>query len=248
MALKEEFLKQGNWLFRYRGTLPLVFIVAGLAVYLFQLDTGQISLIYNEPYWYLCLAIGLFGLFIRCMTIGQAHDHTSGRNTESGQVAHNLNTTGWYSMVRHPLYLGNYFMWLAVCMLTGHLWFCLAFTLLYWLYYERIMWAEESFLRGKFGDQYVEWSNGRAAFIPNLGKFKAAKVKFKWKQVINRERNGLAALFLLFFVFHLIRLYFLKNEFQFQWDFWSIGMLFVLLFFAIVKGLKKFTKVFDRKK
>ena len=29
MALQEEFEKRGNWLFRYRGTLPLIVLIAG---------------------------------------------------------------------------------------------------------------------------------------------------------------------------------------------------------------------------
>ncbi|MGB8874133.1 MAG: hypothetical protein WCC75_12145, partial [Desulfobaccales bacterium] len=38
---------------------------------------------------------------------------TSGRNTQ-GQVAETLNTTGIYSLVRNPLYLGNFLIWLGL--------------------------------------------------------------------------------------------------------------------------------------
>ena len=110
MALQEEFLKQGNFLYLYRGTLPLVFLASGLFVFIYQIKTRNTELIDQPWYWYVSLTIGLIGLLIRCITIGQAADHTSGRNTQTGQVAHDLNTTGLYSMLRHPLYLGNYFM------------------------------------------------------------------------------------------------------------------------------------------
>ena len=40
-----------------------------------------------------------------------------------------LNTRGMYSLVRHPLYLGNYFMWMALVLATGRLDFALLVTL-----------------------------------------------------------------------------------------------------------------------
>ncbi|WP_317038972.1 hypothetical protein ACF3NR_05840 [Vaginella massiliensis] len=51
-----------------------------------------------------------------------------------------------YSMVRQPLYLSNFLMWIAPAMLTGNFWFIVAFCLFYWVYYERFMYAEEQFL------------------------------------------------------------------------------------------------------
>ena len=34
MALQEEFEKQGNWLFRFRGILPFIILIAGIFLYL----------------------------------------------------------------------------------------------------------------------------------------------------------------------------------------------------------------------
>lgn len=34
MALLEEFEKQGNWLFRYRGVLPLIILAVGAFIYI----------------------------------------------------------------------------------------------------------------------------------------------------------------------------------------------------------------------
>lgn len=49
-------------------------------------------------------------------TIGQVPKGTSGRNT-SQQVADTLSTDGVYSVVRHPLYLGNFLMCMGVSMM-----------------------------------------------------------------------------------------------------------------------------------
>ena len=41
MALQESFVKQGNFLFRYRSYLPLTLVVAGIGVFTTDLFHGQ---------------------------------------------------------------------------------------------------------------------------------------------------------------------------------------------------------------
>lgn len=204
MALQESFEKQGIWLFRYRGVIPVFILLIGAAIYVFRkLNPGD-SLIEQQPYEFyyelFCLLIGLTGLVIRAYTVGHTPRNTSGRNVDR-QIAETLNTTGIYSVVRHPLYLGNFFMWLGPALLTGNLWFILVFCLFYWIYYERIMFAEEQFLRGKFGDSYLEWSESVPAFLPRFRGFVKSDLSFSWKKVLKKEKNGFAALFLIFCLF-----------------------------------------------
>ena len=116
----------------------------------------------------MCWAVGLLGVVIRAKTIGHVPPGTSGRNTSEGQVAETLNTQGMYSLVRHPLYLGNYFMWMALVLATGRLDFALVVTLLYMMYYLRIAMAEEAFLAGKFGSTYSDWTATVPAFVPKF--------------------------------------------------------------------------------
>jgi protein-S-isoprenylcysteine O-methyltransferase Ste14 len=154
MALQEEFEKQGIWLFRYRSFIPFAILVIGIIVFVqSELRAGEI-LLKSEPYdqWYLLagILVCFFGFAIRVYTVGHTPVNTSGRNAKY-QIADQLNTTGIYSTVRHPLYLGNFFMWLGPVMLTANLWFIVVFMMFYWLYYERIMYSEEQFLRRKFG-------------------------------------------------------------------------------------------------
>ena len=143
----------------------------------------------------------LLGLLIRIYTVGHTPANTSGRNTKT-QVADTLNTTGIYSTVRHPLYVGNFFMWLGIAILTADLWFTVAFILAYYLYYERIMYAEEQFLTRKFGETYIQWAAAIPAFIPSFRSFVQPSVPFSWKKVLKKEKNGFFAIFVLFLLFN----------------------------------------------
>ena len=172
MALQEELKTQGDFLFKNRSHLPLIILVIGLSVFIHseyhknEITDNSIPELFN----YISLGISLFGLYIRVSTVAHTPINTSGRNTKKGQIAEELNTTGIYSIVRHPLYLGNFFMWLGVAMLTENTWFVIAFILFYTIYYERIMYAEDSFLRQKFGNTYLDWAKKTPAFIPSLCK------------------------------------------------------------------------------
>ena len=202
MALQEEFEQQGNWLFRYRGILPVLILFVGIAVFIqikLNPETSFLGEISCEIYYETgCLLVSLLGLFIRIYTVGHTPANTSGRNTDAGQVAETLNTTGIYSIVRHPLYLGNFLMWLGIALLTCSLWFVIAFCLFYCIYYERIMFAEEQFLRRKFGAIYIQWAEKTPAFLPKFSTFIRPSLPFSWKKVLKKEKNGFLALFLIF--------------------------------------------------
>ena len=206
MALQEEFEKQGLWLFRYRGIIPVVVLVIGAVIYLRSITPSSVNLLHQQPYKFyyelFCMAVGLLGLVIRAYTVGHTPPNTSGRNVKQ-QVADTLNTTGIYSVVRHPLYLGNFFMWLGPALLTANVWFVVIFCMFYWIYYERIMYAEEQFLRKKFGQQYLDWSVKVPPFIPRGKGFVKSSYRFSWKKVLKKEKNGLVALFLIYCGFNV---------------------------------------------
>jgi protein-S-isoprenylcysteine O-methyltransferase Ste14 len=244
MALQEEFEQQGNFLFRYRTWLPLVVLVAGLVLFLYQKAQGTFIDL-GQNYWYLSLTVGLLGLAVRVFTVGHTPAGTSGRNTAEGQVAEQLNQTGIYSLVRHPLYLGNFLMWLAVAMLTANAAYIIGFILAYWLYYERIMYAEEAFLRNKFGSQYTNWANQVPAFVPKLSGYTSPKYPFSIKKVLKKEKNGLSALFGLFFLFHYLGQRVGQPHYSFQANFWFYGFLATLLLYVVLKFFKSSTKLLD---
>ncbi|MEP7170492.1 MAG: isoprenylcysteine carboxylmethyltransferase family protein [Bacteroidota bacterium] len=206
-TLKDKMEQQGNWLFKYRGILPIILLFAGTGFYLQTEINPSGWILENSPfesyYEMLCLIISLFGFAIRVYAVGYSPDNTSGRNTQN-QVADVLNTTGIYSIVRNPLYIGNFFMWTGIALLSGNFWFVGVFLLFYILYYERIIVAEESFLLEKFGKEYLEWVEKTPAVLPVFRKFRKSPKPFNWKKVLRQEKNGLAALFFIFCFYNVV--------------------------------------------
>jgi hypothetical protein len=91
-------------------------------------------------------------------------------------------------------------MWMGVVMITGHFWFVLVTALVFWLYYERIMLAEERFLSERFGDDFRSWASRTPAFIPRLSGYVRPGLPFSFRNVLRREYNGMFAVVLLMFV------------------------------------------------
>jgi protein-S-isoprenylcysteine O-methyltransferase Ste14 len=244
MALQEEFEDQGNFLFKYRTYLPLIVLAGGLLLFYIQKRNYTFQDL-GQNYWCFSLIVGLFGLLIRIYTVGHTPENTSGRNTTGGQLADQLNQTGIYSLVRHPLYLGNFLMWLAVGMLTANTTYIIGFILAYWLYYERIMYAEEQFLRSKFGKTYTDWAANVPAFIPKLAGFVSPKYPFSIKKVLKKEKNGITALFGLFWLFEYVGNYAESGSFEIVKSTWFWGFVISTITYIILKLVKSNTKILD---
>jgi len=148
-------------------------------------------------------------------------------------------------MLRHPLYLGNFFMWLGVAMATGNGWFICAFIFLYVIYYERIMFAEEQYLRKKYGEAYIQWAVKVPAIIPDFFHYKKNKLCFSGKKVFKQEKTGFLLLFLVFSFFSIIKNTLELKKFTVGQSFYFYGFLFSLFGYLILKYLQKKTKVLD---
>lgn len=240
MSLVKQLEKQGNWLFRYRGQLPLILFLLVIPVMFRQIDTNQGSLL-----TIIAIVVSFAGVVVRGYTIGTTPRGTSGRNTKQ-QVAESLNTSGIYSTVRHPLYLGNYLMWIGIVIYTFDIGFVLFVSLLYWIYYERIMMAEEGFLIGKFGQSYENWASGVPAFIPSFKNFVSPSTSFSLKSVFRREYSGWLATVVGFAYVDFLRQLF-TNDYNFQlaseawWQYWRVILIVSVTITLILRSLKHYT-------
>ena len=238
MALVHEFENSGNWLFKRRSWLPVFLIAAGIIM--MYLGNRQ-AILFDLRDEIIFLSVSLLGQVIRIVTVGYAPRNTSGRNTVHGQLADELNTTGIYSIIRHPLYLGNFFMWLGPVLFLRSFWFTIFFCLVYWLYYERIMFAEEQFLRRKFGEIYDEWSKKVKPFIPFSFKYVPAKLGFSLRNILKREYNSFFNIFLIFILLDLFRNYFLSGRIYFT-EFWAWLTVSAFVIWIAVRTIHKHTK------
>ena len=242
MALIHSFEKSGNFLFRHRGQIPVVLFIAAVPVIYFTKDAG-LSPTLQLVFTLLGIVMSLTGFFVRAYTIATTPKGTSGRNTEK-QVADSLNVSGIYSMIRHPLYLGNWLMWAGIVVFTFNIWFFLVMSLAYWLYYERIMFAEERFLERKFGEMYLSWSLKVPAFIPDFKNYIKGNIPFSFKTLMRREYSGVLAMVISFAFVDHFRYYLLNGEFDGLRlsSFLLAGMIVIAL---ILRTLKHNTKILN---
>lgn len=241
MALIHSFERSGNYLFKNRSHIPVVLFVLAVPVIYFTKPPFSNPLAENITTWFAIL-VSFLGFLVRAITIGTTPAGTSGRNTKEGQVAEELNTSGIYSTIRHPLYLGNYLMWTGIVIYTFNIWFVIAVSLAYWLYYERIMFAEERFLEKKFGKPYMDWSLTAPAFIPSFKNYKKSKLVFSMKSVLRREYSGILATVFGFVFIDNLRYFFQYNELEIiSTSNLILGATIVLI--LILRTLKHHTRV-----
>lgn len=242
MALIHSFESSGNFLFRYRGQIPVVlFLLAIPTIYFTNYTWIETQ---GWVYWLILgLSVGLsfLGLVIRAIAIGTSNKNTSGRNTKE-QVAEALNTKGIYSTMRHPLYVGNYFMWIGIVVYTMNIWFVLLVSLAFWLYYERIMFAEERFLERKFGDQYLQWSLKVPAFIPSWKNYEKTDIPFSMKTILRREYSGVTATILGFLFVDFFRDWFSTGSITYN-TYYGITLTIAILISLVLRTLKHHTKL-----
>ena len=242
MTLRAHMRRSGEWLFRHRSYLPLLLLIPFLvSLRGFQFPEGGRSL---DRLWEgLCFSVSLLGLGVRVFTVGYAPSGTSGRST-GRPYAHELNETGIYSVVRHPLYLGNYFMWIGVMMLSRTLWLPLPVTLAFWLYYERICYAEEALLQDRFGERFEAWAAVTPAFFPALDRWVSPSESFSAMTALRRERSG---------AFGLVAAFALADTLEETWvrgrlaidPMWLVAFLVAALLFTILRTLQHRTKLLD---
>jgi len=247
MRLIHRLESQGAFLFRWRSFLPLLLIpVAVPAIF----EAARIELMIGEglddTLNLVCLAISLVGLLLRAVTVGFVPSGTSGRNT-SEQRANVLNVTGLYSIVRNPLYLGNFIVAFGIVLSLKTWWFVALFGMAYWLYIERIIAVEEAYLSAKFGGQYDEWASTTPCFFPRFSLWRAPAESFSLRTVLRREYNGVLVVVLAYLFLDVITDTIAANETVAQWasrDYLWLGIAAVgISTFFLLRTLKKKTRV-----
>jgi protein-S-isoprenylcysteine O-methyltransferase Ste14 len=211
-------------------------MLPAVAVAVWQYQRPLHSLVAHEIWAVICLAVSISGLVVRVLTVGFVPARTSGRNVRE-QRADSLNTSGIYSLVRHPLYVGNFLIGLGLAMFFFNGWLVAVYIAAFWLYYERIMFAEEEFLRRSFGGAFEEWSARTPAFVPRLSGWRPPEREFSTKATLKREASTLLAIAIPFVVFEEIERSVVAGRFVLSAGWLAFGAV-VLLIYSILRLLK----------
>ncbi len=247
MGLRETMEKQGQFLFRFRGYLPFILLLPLFLVALrhseyFERSFGEKA----DSLWEVfCISISFAGLAFRSATISFVSRGTSGRNTKT-QRADVINTTGFYSITRHPLYFGNFLIILGMLLFIESWSLVLVGIVLFFLYFERVMFAEEEYLRKKFGSEFEDWAEQTPIFFPKFKKWKKPELPFSFKTILRREHSTFFLTVTIFTVLDLAADISSENKLEIEPQ-WACFFIIGFLIYATLLFLKKKTKILDVK-
>jgi protein-S-isoprenylcysteine O-methyltransferase Ste14 len=173
----------GNFFFRFRS-----FIFILMAGVLF-IPSPPMSAQHRRAVMAAGLVIALAGQFIRLITIGYDYIIRGGRSRRV--YAEGLVTGGVFAHCRNPMYLGNILMVLGVGLLANSSVFVLAIVPALMFIYQSIVMAEENFLYGKFGEDYLAYCADVKRWVPGFkGLSRTLKEQpFAWKRVVLKEHT-----------------------------------------------------------
>ena len=170
----------GNFSFRYRGyLLPIAIILLLIPSPDLARDCGTVG--------WIGLGFALYGQAIRIGTIGFDYIIRGGKNHKV--YAEKLVTGGVYSLVRNPMYVGNFFLLVGLAFASDSWLFVLLGVPLSLFMHRAIIAAEENFLRNKFGAEFDTYCANVPRWVPKLtGWGKAfAGMHFNWMRVLAKE-------------------------------------------------------------
>ncbi len=100
-----------------------------------------------------------------------------------------LATTGAYSLVRHPLYLGNFLILAGFTLASGNWVVALVVLFFFLFYYPAAIRYEDTKLEGLFGDDWRAWSIDIPAMFPTSVKWQK-NTGAEWNTRQSLIRNG----------------------------------------------------------
>lgn len=240
MRLIDVLHDRGGFLFRWRSYTPLLILP------LVWLERGNFSYPLASHGWDLafeaaCLAIAWLGLLVRAKTIAHVPSGTSGRISRRLR-AEALNTEGTYSVVRNPLYVGNYLIVLGLAAMTQCAELVAIVTLVFVLAYTPIVLAEEQFLAERFGREYGDYAARVPCFVPNLRRWRAPTTPFRWRMVLRREHDTWMATVVSFAALEYLREFTIVGQLGVDL-LWNALLASTTCTWLVLKGLKRWTTV-----
>lgn len=179
---KSLTLAIGDACFRFRA-ISVVPVLLLILVFLRPLDLGGLNRVLDA----VGLLIALSGAAMRIISVGHSKPYTSGR--ENFLKAENLNTSGLYSIVRNPLYVGNFLIYNGVLIAYASPLGLAFFNLFFVANYYFIILSEERYLAAQFGEAYRAYLLAVPKVIPRLSLYRRNDHPFSAAKALVRERG-----------------------------------------------------------
>lgn len=229
---------QGHRMYRWRGLLPLTLtpvIVFGFLGYHYPMNSHS----YDVAWEIFCLSLAFAGLAIRFLVMGYSPPGSSyiGKSTNNPETK-KFETTAVYSLCRHPLYLGNFVMVFGILLFLNSIVVMVVYVLLFLVYYERLILAEEDFLSREFGEDYTEWVGQTPLIIPEFSKWKKPDFPFSWRVAVRREYKRIFGVIALMTLFEIVGDFIVTGELELDWE-WGVFFFAGLAFYLLIRILKR---------
>lgn len=181
-TLDDTRLRLGEWLFKKRDYTPVPLIAAALVLmYVYGIRPDQRSVLAGAVF----IVLGELVRFWGVSYIGPV-SRTRTRATGS------LQDSGPYSVVRNPLYVGNFFLSLGL-VIVSNIWYLVpVYVFLFGFQYHYIVQWEEWNLRGKFGAEYENYCQQVPRWVPKLTQYRGGR--HDWMKALKSERWTILAI------------------------------------------------------
>lgn len=176
----------GRWLFQRRTWLPLPFALALVA--LARPPAGRLLLAAG-------ITLVIAGEAIRLWAVRHIGVISRTRADRLGPLV----TTGPFSIVRNPLYVGNLLLWSGMACWAGAPWMVAAAWLLFGPLYFFITRWEEQQLESRHGETFRAYARRVGAWTPRVPPADELRVSppFSWRETVFSERGTLVAILVM---------------------------------------------------
>jgi len=123
-------------------------------------------------------------------------------------------------------------------------WFALLFVALFCLYHEKIMFAEEEYLRKKFGEAFLKWAEQTPAFIPDFKKWRSPGPPFSFRVAVKTEYSTFFSIIASFTFVEIVEDFFVQGRLVFE-VMWAVIFGSGLAMYLTLRILDKRTKLLD---
>ena len=181
----DRIMRIGGWLFEHRTLISVPLAIPLLLIRVGEASPSAVVLACG-------VAFVAFGETVRLWGVRHIGAISRTRRDYLGPLV----TTGPFSVVRNPLYLGNVALWIGFALLARLLWMVpVAFVLLGLEYHAIVRW-EERLLDERLVERYRSYAARVPRWLPCLhhGLWPGPRAAYSWRQTFFSERGTLIAI------------------------------------------------------